>query len=188
MPRPTQARFGNYQALFTSDQYPYRRWIKNSLILATVNSACRLLMGACAAYAFSRMRFAAQRRHARPDARPDVPGVLAITAVYYLLNSIPDFPTFGLRSISGTLLVYLGGALGVNTFLMKGYFDTIPNDMDESARIDGAGHFRVFAGLIMRLSLPIRRGVLRQLQLHVQRAADRPGRDADQQNTTAASA
>jgi len=53
------------------------------------------------------------------------------------------------------LLIYLGGALGVNTFLMKGYFDTIPVDLDESARIDGAGHFRVFFDLIMRLSLPI---------------------------------
>ena len=52
-------------------------------------------------------------------------------------------------------MVYLGGALGVNTFLMKGYFDTIPVDIDESARIDGAGHARIFFGLIMRLSVPI---------------------------------
>ena len=53
------------------------------------------------------------------------------------------------------MLVYLGGALGVNTFLMKGYFDTIPVDIDESARIDGAGHVRIFFGLILRLSMPI---------------------------------
>jgi arabinogalactan oligomer/maltooligosaccharide transport system permease protein len=52
-------------------------------------------------------------------------------------------------------LVYLGGALGVNTFLTKGYFDTIPVDIDESARIDGAGHARIFFGLIMRLAMPI---------------------------------
>ena len=58
-------------------------------------------------------------------------------------------------SIWGLTLVYLGGALGVNTFLMKGYFDTIPVDIDESARIDGAGHVRIFFGLIMRLALPI---------------------------------
>ena len=84
------------------------------------------------------------------------PAVLAITAVYFLLDRILDvFPTFGLGSIWGTLLIYLGGALGVNTFLMKGYFDTIPIDLDESARIDGAGHFRIFFDLIMRLSLPI---------------------------------
>ena len=51
--------------------------------------------------------------------------------------------------------MYLGAALGVNTFLMKGYFDTIPVDIDESARIDGAGHARIFFGLIMRLAVPI---------------------------------
>jgi arabinogalactan oligomer / maltooligosaccharide transport system permease protein len=84
------------------------------------------------------------------------PAVLAITAIYYLLDRILDVSaTFGLGSIWGLTLVYLGGALGVNTFLMKGYFDTIPVDLDESARIDGAGHARIFFTLIMRLSLPI---------------------------------
>ena len=53
------------------------------------------------------------------------------------------------------MLIYLGTALGVNTFLMKGYFDTIPVDLDESARIDGAGHARIFFDLIMRLAVPI---------------------------------
>jgi len=147
----------NYQTLLTSDQYPFLRWIKNSLILATVNSAFALLMGACAAYAFSRMRFAGRRMGMLGLMLVQMfPAVLGITAVYYLLSRIADvFPTFGIGSIWGTLLIYLGGALGVNTFLMKGYFDTIPVDLDESARIDGAGHFRVFADLIMRLALPI---------------------------------
>ena len=84
------------------------------------------------------------------------PAVLAITAIYTLLTRILDVsPTFGIGSIWGLTLVYLGGALGVNTFLMKGYFDTIPVDIDESARIDGRGHVRIFFGLIMRLAMPI---------------------------------
>jgi len=84
------------------------------------------------------------------------PGVLAITAIYALMTQIREvFPSFGLGSIWGLTLVYLGGALGVNTFLMKGFFDTIPVDIDESARIDGAGHVRIFFGLIMRLAAPI---------------------------------
>ena len=65
------------------------------------------------------------------------------------------FPALGLGSIWGLMLVYLGGALGVNTFLMKGFFDTIPVDIDESARIDGAGHARIFFGLILRLATPV---------------------------------
>ena len=84
------------------------------------------------------------------------PQVLAITAIYSLLRRILDVSTtFGLGSIWGLTLVYLGGALGVNTFLMKGYFDTIPGDIDESARMDGAGHARIFFGLILRLATPI---------------------------------
>ena len=84
------------------------------------------------------------------------PAVLAITAIYTLLSGSA---TCSRRSASGSIwglmLVYLGGALGVNTFLMKGYFDTIPVDIDESARIDGAGHARIFFGLILRLAMPI---------------------------------
>ena len=154
---PHKLDFSNYQTLLTSDQYPFVTWIKNTFILATVNSVAALLMGACAAYAFSRMRFSGRRLGLLGLMLVQMfPAVLAITAVYFLLDRILDvFPTFGLGSIWGTLLIYLGGALGVNTFLMKGYFDTIPIDLDESARIDGAGHFRIFFDLIMRLSLPI---------------------------------
>ena len=154
---PQKIDFSNYQELLTSDQYPFTTWIRNTLILATLNSAGALLMGACAAYAFSRLRFNGRRVGLLGLMLVQMfPAVLGITAVYFLLTTILDvFPTFGLGSIWGTLLVYLGGALGVNTFLMKGYFDTIPVDLDESARIDGAGHFRVFADVIMRLSVPI---------------------------------
>ena len=65
------------------------------------------------------------------------------------------FPAIGLNSIYGLILVYLGGTLGVNTYLMKGFFDTIPVEIDESARIDGASHVRIFFGMILRLAAPI---------------------------------
>ena len=81
---------------------------------------------------------------------------MASTAIYALLTKFLDvFPAFGIGTIWGLTLVYLGGSLGVNTFLMKGYFDTIPVDIDESARIDGAGHVRIFFDLILRLAMPI---------------------------------
>ena len=104
------------------------------------------------------------------------PAVLAITAIYSLLRRILDVSTtFGLGSIWGLMLVYLGGALGVNTFLMKGYFDTIPDDIDESARMDGAGHARIFFGLILRLAMPILVVVFFvSFQAHVQRAGRSP--------------
>jgi arabinogalactan oligomer/maltooligosaccharide transport system permease protein len=53
------------------------------------------------------------------------------------------------------ILIYVGGAIPMNTWLMKGYLDTIPKELDESARIDGAGHFRIFWQIIMPLAKPI---------------------------------
>lgn len=52
-------------------------------------------------------------------------------------------------------MVYLGGALGVNTFLMYGFFNTIPKELDEAARIDGASHAQVFWVIVLRLVAPI---------------------------------
>jgi arabinogalactan oligomer/maltooligosaccharide transport system permease protein len=52
-------------------------------------------------------------------------------------------------------MVYLGGALGANTYLMYGFFNTIPKELDEAAKIDGATHTQIFYGMILRLAAPI---------------------------------
>jgi len=154
---PSKFSLDNFTEILTSDQWPFVTWFSNTLIIATLNSFMALLMGAAAAFAFSRLRFAGRRVGLLLLLLVQMfPPVLAITAIYTLLRQILDvYPTFGLGTIWGLMLVYLGGALGVNTFLMKGYFDTIPVDIDESARIDGAGHARIFFGLILRLATPI---------------------------------
>ena len=61
----------------------------------------------------------------------------------------------GLNSLAGLVIVYLGGALGVNAWLMKGFFDSIPNELDESARVDGATPAQVFWGIILPLGAPV---------------------------------
>jgi len=154
---PSKFSLDNFTEILTSDQWPFVTWFSNTLIIATLNSFMALLMGAAAAFAFSRLRFTGRRTGLLLLMLVQMfPPVLAITAIYTLLRQILDvYPTFGLGTIWGLMLVYLGGALGVNTFLMKGYFDTIPVDIDESARIDGAGHARIFFGLILRLATPI---------------------------------
>jgi arabinogalactan oligomer/maltooligosaccharide transport system permease protein len=65
------------------------------------------------------------------------------------------FPALGLGSRLMLLIIYLGGALGVNTWLIKGYLDTIPRDLDESAIIDGASHAQIFFRIILPLAAPI---------------------------------
>ena len=84
------------------------------------------------------------------------PQFLAIVAIYLMFATITDlWPAIGFNTPWGLILLYLGGALGVNTWLMKGFFDTIPKDLDESAKVDGATHSQIFFGIILPLVAPI---------------------------------
>ena len=84
------------------------------------------------------------------------PQMLAFVAIFLLLLSLGEvFPALGLNSRLGLICVYLGGALGVNTFLMYGFFNTVPRELDEAAKIDGATHAQIFWTIILRLVAPI---------------------------------
>ena len=72
-----------------------------------------------------------------------------------LLLSLAAGVAIGTGTINGLILVYLGGAMGVNTWLIKGFFDTIPHDLVESARVDGATHWQIYSRIIMPLAAPI---------------------------------
>jgi arabinogalactan oligomer/maltooligosaccharide transport system permease protein len=147
----------NFSYVFDNQQRPFPVWFKNTVIIAFCVSFFSVFMGALAAFAFSRMRFKGRRPGLTALVLIQMfPAILAITAIFLLLSQIREvFPAIGLGSIWGLILVYLGGSLGVNTYLMKGFFDTIPTEIDESARIDGASHARIFFGMIMRLATPI---------------------------------
>jgi arabinogalactan oligomer/maltooligosaccharide transport system permease protein len=132
-------------------------WFRNTVIVAVVVASMSLLIGASAAFAFSRLRFKGRRPGLLALVLIQMfPQVLALTAIFLLLVDMGDvFPSLGLQTLGGLMIVYLGGALGVSTYLMKGFFDTVPIEIDESARIDGASHVRIFFGMILRLSLPV---------------------------------
>jgi arabinogalactan oligomer/maltooligosaccharide transport system permease protein len=84
------------------------------------------------------------------------PQFLALVAIYLIMLHTGDvFPAFGLDTKTGLILVYLGGAMGVNAWLMKGFFDTIPAELDESARVDGATPTQIFWGVILPLAAPV---------------------------------
>src|SRR5699024_673310 len=112
-----------------------------------------VLMGGAAAYAFSRFRFRGRQQWLSALLVVQMfPQMLAFVAVFLLLLSLGDVvPILGLNSQLGLIAVYLGGALGTNTFLMYGFFNSIPKELDQAAKIDGAGHARVFFTIILRL-------------------------------------
>lgn len=147
----------SYVRILSDPQNPYGLWFLNTLLVAVVTGASTVFIGACAAYAFSRMRFAGRRVGLVTIVVVQMfPQLLAVVAIFLLMSTLGDwFPAIGLNTHTGLILVYLGGALGVNTYLMYGFFNTIPKEIDEAARIDGAGHARIFFTIILRLVAPI---------------------------------
>jgi arabinogalactan oligomer/maltooligosaccharide transport system permease protein len=147
----------SYVRILSDPQNPYGTWFLNTLLIAVVTGAVTVFIGACAAYAFSRMRFAGRRVGLVTIVVVQMfPQLLAVVAIFLLMSTLGDwFPAIGLNTHTGLILVYLGGALGVNTYLMYGFFNTIPKEIDEAARIDGAGHARIFFTIILRLVAPI---------------------------------
>ncbi|RRD48396.1 sugar ABC transporter permease [Arachnia propionica] len=146
--------FQNYGELMATD---FPKWMLRSFYISGVTAIGTVLMAASAAYAFSRFRFKGRRASLTALLIIQMfPQMLAFIAIYLLLLTLQEiYPPLGLGSPLGLIAVYLGGALGANTFLMYGFFNTIPKELDEAARIDGATHAQIFWGVIMRLVTPI---------------------------------
>jgi arabinogalactan oligomer/maltooligosaccharide transport system permease protein len=154
---PSGASPGNFVNLLTSDGYPFGRWFFNSVFIALVSSFASLLLSMFAAYAFSRMRFAGRRVGLLALLLIQMfPQFLAIVTIFMIFTRVTElYPAFGFNTVWGLLLLYLGGALGVNTWLMKGFLDTVPKELDEAATVDGATHAQIFWRVIMPLVTPI---------------------------------
>ncbi|MEU4515439.1 ABC transporter permease subunit [Nonomuraea wenchangensis] len=154
---PSGAGLGNFVNLLTSDTYPFGRWFFNSVFIALASSFASLLLSMFAAYAFSRMRFAGRRAGLLALLLIQMfPQFLAIVTIFMIFTEVTElYPAFGFNTAWGLLLLYLGGALGVNTWLMKGFLDTVPKELDEAATVDGATHAQIFWRIIMPLVTPI---------------------------------
>ena len=84
------------------------------------------------------------------------PQFLAVVAIFLMFATITGYwPAIGFNTWWGLILLYLGGALGVDTWLMKGFFDTVPRELDESATMDGASHAQIFFRILLPLVAPV---------------------------------
>jgi arabinogalactan oligomer/maltooligosaccharide transport system permease protein len=135
----------------------YVRWLLNTMLVAVVAALGTVILGALAAYAFSRFRFRGRRMGMLALLLIQMfPQLLLVVALYLiLLNAGSAFPFLDLNTYSALIIVYLGGSLGVNAWLLKGFLDTIPSELDESARVDGATAGQIFWGVVMPLAAPI---------------------------------
>ncbi|WP_445738828.1 sugar ABC transporter permease [Niallia sp. FSL R7-0271] len=149
---PSNPTLDHYKELFAGkESLQYANWYMNSLKISVFTMIGTVISVSFTAYAFSRFRFKGRKN--------------ALT-VFLLLQMIPQFSAlialFVLAQLLGLMnshwlliLLYIGGQIPMNTYLMKGYMDSIPMDLDESAKIDGASNTRIFWQILMPLSRPM---------------------------------
>lgn len=148
---PKAFTLDNYKNLFLeTDLFNFPRWFMNTLFVAVVSAAISTILVLATSYAFSRLRF----RLRKP--MMDIililgmfPGFMSMIAVYHILKAINLD-----QSLWALILVYSGGA-AMGYYISKGFFDTIPRAIDESAMLDGASKSEIFWKITLPLSKPI---------------------------------
>jgi arabinogalactan oligomer/maltooligosaccharide transport system permease protein len=149
---PKNPTLNHYRELFAGKaSLQYGQWYKNSLKISLFTMLGSLISVSFTAYAFSRFRFKGRQTS---------------LILFLLLQMIPQFSAlvalFVLAQMLGMMnnhwlliLIYIGGQIPMNTYLMKGYMDTIPRELDESAQIDGASNTTIFLRIVLPLSKPM---------------------------------
>jgi multiple sugar transport system permease protein len=147
-PVPKHPTLDNYTAVLKSAQFP--RFLLNSAILSAIGACGAILVAAPAAYAFSRMNF-----HGR---KLLLVGVLALQMISPLVLAFPLYRYFSslglLNSLPATGLVYIAVLMPLATWMLKGFFDGIPQDLDDAALLDGASRRRAFTKVVLPIAMP----------------------------------
>ncbi|MDZ5470296.1 sugar ABC transporter permease [Bacillus sp. 31A1R] len=141
----------HYKYLFDLEKSNYLLWYWNSMKISIITMILTVISVSLTAYSFSRYRFVGRKNGLITFLILQmIPNFAALIAIFVLANRTGLIDTH-----LGLILVYVGGQIPMNTYLMKGYLDTIPKELDESAKIDGAGHLRIFFQIVMPLAKPI---------------------------------
>ena len=154
---PQYRGLDNYRLLWENPDQPYWRWMRNSVFIASVNAVIQLAIGATAAYALSRFRYRGRKTTLMTILIIQMfPQLLAVTAFYVILADLREsIPFMDFGNPIALLVIFAGGALGINAWMLKGFFDSIPSEIDESAKIDGASHGQIYVRIILPLALPM---------------------------------
>lgn len=152
---PNNATLDNFRTILT--EHNFGLWMLNTTKIAIISSVLSALVTTLTAYAFSRFRFAGRGQLLLGILIIQVfPALMAMVALFALMDQLGTYiPWLGLNTHGGLILIYMGGAMGINVWLMKGFFDSIPRDIDESGMMDGASDWQRFWYLIFPLVRPI---------------------------------
>ncbi|RKT52197.1 sugar ABC transporter permease [Saccharothrix australiensis] len=140
----------NYARVLSGEKGDFLAWFGNSVLIAVLTTAVSVFLSATTGYAVSRFRF--------PGKRPLMLSFLVVQMFPFAVLIVPLYNillSLGLQGTSlGLVLVYCTTAVPFCTYMLKGYFDTIPTDLDEAGRVDGLSPFGVFWRLVLPLARP----------------------------------
>jgi maltose/maltodextrin transport system permease protein len=149
---PYQAANGQW----VEPELPVLRWLWNSVKVATMSAAITLALSTTGAYALARMKFRG-RKHVLTGLMlmQMFPAVLALVAIYAIFDRLGSvFPPLGIDSHWALLLAYSGG-IAMHVWTIKGYYETIPYEVEEAAKVDGASPWQAFRLVLLPMALPI---------------------------------
>jgi maltose/maltodextrin transport system permease protein len=136
--------------------FPVLRWLWNSVKIASISAFSIVAISTTAAYAFARLKF----RFKSPILDSMLllqmfPTVLALVAIYAIFETIGNYvPWLGVETHLGVIVAYLGG-VALHIWTIRGYYDTIPAEIEECAKVDGATHWQAFRYVLLPMALPI---------------------------------
>lgn len=147
---PDSVTFQNFIDLWNNPVYPFRVWFLNTFLVAIATCIISTALTLMISYVLSRMRFRLRKPYMNIALILGMfPAFMSMIAVYYILKAVNLT-----QSLTALVLVYSAGA-GINYYICKGFFDTVPRALDEAAKLDGATNFQIFIKIILPISGPI---------------------------------
>jgi len=136
--------------------FPVMRWLWNSIKIAAVSAFLIVAISTTAAYAFARLKFRFKTQILNSMMLLQMfPAVLALVAIFAIFETIGEYVSWlGVETHAGLILAYLGG-VAMHIWTIRGYFDTIPVEIEECAKVDGATHWQAFQYVLLPMAVPI---------------------------------
>jgi maltose/maltodextrin transport system permease protein len=146
----------NADGSITPPPFPVLLWLWNSVKIAAVSAALIVVISTTAAYAFARLKFGHKQTILNTMLILQVfPVAVALVAIYAIFDGIGNHvPWLGVETHAGLIVAYLGG-VATHIWTIKGYFDTIPAEIEENAKVDGATHWQAFRLVLLPMAVPI---------------------------------
>jgi maltose/maltodextrin transport system permease protein len=140
----------------TPPPFPVLLWLWNSIKIAAISAFLIVAISTTAAYAFARLKFGHKQTILNTMLVLQVfPVAVALVAIYAIFDGIGNhIPWLGVETHAGLIVAYLGG-VATHVWTIKGYFDTIPGEIEENAKVDGATHWQAFRLVLLPMAVPI---------------------------------